>query len=150
MDTDHRVVLSEAEQLRYERFQRDSQQFTEEEYLDQLQQLNTRIASARTAVEERAVEGEGAETRGGYGRAATALRNENYRVEKLLLAAAGDVPEDADAVILPGPTRPLLDVEYVALDRYLARGGAVLAMVDPRVRGGIGRRTDRGSRSGVC
>ncbi|MGH0030933.1 MAG: GldG family protein [Myxococcota bacterium] len=84
---------------------------------------------------ERAVDGENGDARTGFGLAADALRNENYRVEKLLLAATGEVPDDADVVVLAGPRRGLLDVEYAALERYLARGGAVLAMVDPRVRG---------------
>jgi ABC-type uncharacterized transport system involved in gliding motility auxiliary subunit len=83
---------------------------------------------------ERPVEGEDAAGRSGYGRAAEALRNENYRVEKLLLASTGEVPQDADAVVLAGPTRPLLDVENAALERYLARGGALMVLVDPRVR----------------
>ncbi|MDJ0867799.1 MAG: GldG family protein [Myxococcota bacterium] len=81
---------------------------------------------------ERPVEGKGADDKEGFARAADALRNENYRFETLLLAAKGDVPDDADAVVIAGATRPLLPVEHDALDRYLARGGAVLAMVDPR------------------
>jgi ABC-type uncharacterized transport system involved in gliding motility auxiliary subunit len=86
---------------------------------------------------ERAVDGEGGKARSGYGLAADALRNENYRVEKLLLAAEPDVPDDADVVVLAGPRRGLLDVEYQALERYMARGGSVLALVDPRVRGAL-------------
>ncbi|HEY5656472.1 MAG TPA: GldG family protein [Myxococcota bacterium] len=83
---------------------------------------------------ERAIEKEPGEGTGGYVRAATALRNENYRVEALLLAAEGEVPADADVVVIAGPTRPLLAVERAALERYAARGGAVLALVDPRSR----------------
>jgi ABC-type uncharacterized transport system involved in gliding motility auxiliary subunit len=83
---------------------------------------------------ERAISDEAAELRTGYGRAAEALANENYRTQPLLLASVGEVPEDADIVIVAGATRPLLDVEYEALDRYLARGGALLALVDPRTR----------------
>ena len=81
---------------------------------------------------ERAIEGEAGAAKEGFGRAAEALRNENYRVEKLLLAAHGEVPEDADVVIVPGATRPLLDVEHKALQRYLARGGSLLVLIDPR------------------
>jgi len=86
---------------------------------------------------ERAIEGEPAQSRTGYASVATALRNENYKVEPLLLASLGDVPEDADVVVVAGPTRSLLDVESAALDRYLERGGAVLALVDPRIRTGM-------------
>jgi ABC-type uncharacterized transport system involved in gliding motility auxiliary subunit len=83
---------------------------------------------------ERLIEGDGGNDGEGYAMAADALRNENYRVEKLLLAVKGDVPEDANAVIVAGATRALLAEESAALDRYLQRGGAVLAMVDPRAR----------------
>jgi ABC-type uncharacterized transport system involved in gliding motility auxiliary subunit len=83
---------------------------------------------------ERPIEGEAGEGRSGYARAVAALRNENYRVEKLLLAAAGAVPDDADVVVIAGATRPLLGSEYEAIERYLEGGGSLLAMVDPRVR----------------
>jgi ABC-type uncharacterized transport system involved in gliding motility auxiliary subunit len=68
----------------------------------------------------------------GMARAADALRNETYTVESLLLATLEEVPEDADALILAGPTRPFLDEEHATLRRYLERGGAVLVLIDPR------------------
>jgi ABC-type uncharacterized transport system involved in gliding motility auxiliary subunit len=83
---------------------------------------------------ERAAEGEAGGRKEGYERAADALRNENYRVEKLLLAAKGEVPPDADVLVIPGPTRPLLPAEREALRRYLERGGAVFVLVDPRAQ----------------
>ncbi|MCH8889969.1 MAG: GldG family protein [Myxococcales bacterium] len=70
----------------------------------------------------------------GYQQAAEALRNENYKIEKLLLAAKSDVPEDADVVVIAGAARLMLEEERDALERYLKRGGAVLALIDPRVR----------------
>lgn len=84
---------------------------------------------------ERAVGAEAGATRDGYARAADALRNENYRVETLLLASLADVPEDADAVVVADARRPLLAEEVEALERYLARGGALMALVDPRSEG---------------
>ena len=83
---------------------------------------------------EKAIENDSGDARDGYGIAAESLRNENYRVEGLLLAAAGDVPIDADVVIIAGAARPLLEVENEALERYLARGGSLLVMIDPHVR----------------
>ncbi|MEE9608322.1 MAG: Gldg family protein [Myxococcota bacterium] len=83
---------------------------------------------------ERAIEGEAATEKDGFSRAADALRNENYRVEPLLLAATGQVPEDADVVIAPGATRPLLRAERVALKRYMEGGGALLVLLDPRAK----------------
>ncbi len=41
------------------------------------------------------------------------------------------VPADADLVVLAGPQTPLLQPEQNALDRYLAGGGHVLALLDP-------------------
>jgi ABC-type uncharacterized transport system involved in gliding motility auxiliary subunit len=83
---------------------------------------------------ERAILGEAGSEKTGFSRAAEALRNENYLVEKLLLAAKGEVPEDADVLIIAGPTRPLLPEERSALGRYLGRGGAIMALVDPRAK----------------
>ncbi len=81
---------------------------------------------------ERPTEGEGAQEAAGFAFAAEALANENYQVGTLLLASVGDVPADADVVIVAGPTRPMLEVEHAALQRYAERGGALLVMVDPR------------------
>jgi gliding motility-associatede transport system auxiliary component len=87
---------------------------------------------------ERSIEGEGATEGGGMKDAADALRNENYQVETLLLAAKGDVPKDADVVIDAGPTRPLHETEHAALERYLERGGALLVLIDPRAGTDLG------------
>jgi ABC-type uncharacterized transport system involved in gliding motility auxiliary subunit len=83
---------------------------------------------------EHPIEGEAGAAKNGYSRAADALRNENYRVEKLLLAAKGEVPADADVLVIPGATRPLLAEERQALRGYLERGGAVFALLDPRAQ----------------
>ncbi len=87
---------------------------------------------------ERSVAGEAAAQQDGFGRASEALRNENYQVDKLLLAAIGDVPDDADVVVVAGATRPLLGPEQAALQRYLERGGALLVMIDPRANTDLG------------
>jgi ABC-type uncharacterized transport system involved in gliding motility auxiliary subunit len=80
---------------------------------------------------ERVIEGEQAAEGKGMKDAAEALRNENYTVETLLLAAKGEVPADADVVIAAGPTRPLHESEHGALERYLSKGGALLVLIDP-------------------
>jgi ABC-type uncharacterized transport system involved in gliding motility auxiliary subunit len=85
-----------------------------------------------TGHNERPIEGEEAGKEQGFQFARDALANENYSVEALLLAAKGDVPEDADAVVVAGPTRPFHPTETQALERYMARGGALYVMVDPR------------------
>ncbi|NNL87370.1 MAG: GldG family protein [Myxococcales bacterium] len=80
----------------------------------------------RAAFEDAASEPEG------LSQAIDALRNENYEAERLLLAATGSVPEDADVVVIAGATRPLLEVEHKALRAYAESGGALLVMIDPR------------------
>jgi ABC-type uncharacterized transport system involved in gliding motility auxiliary subunit len=67
-----------------------------------------------------------------FGRAADALRNETYQVESLLLAREADVPADASALIIAGPTRPLMPAELEAVRRYVEGGGALFVAIDPR------------------
>ena len=87
---------------------------------------------------ERVIDGPKAGEKDGMKDAADALRNENYIVEPLLLAAKGDVPADANVVIAGGPTRPLNEIEHAALERYLERGGALLVLIDPRAGTDLG------------
>lgn len=81
---------------------------------------------------ERPLEGERGTAGPGYAQAAAALRNETYAVESLFLASIGEVPEDADLVVLAGPTRPLVELEHASLDAYVKRGGALMVLLDPR------------------
>jgi len=83
---------------------------------------------------ERRMEGKGAKDKGGFSFAAKALRDESYEVQPLMLAAKGAVPKDADVVIAAGPTRPYLDSEKKALERYMERGGSMLVLLDPRAK----------------
>ncbi|MFN7956254.1 MAG: Gldg family protein [bacterium] len=67
----------------------------------------------------------------GYGYLKKALEDEHYKVQDLLLMTKGEVPADASLVIA-APTRPLLDVEIQALERYLDRGGRLFALLEPK------------------
>jgi ABC-type uncharacterized transport system involved in gliding motility auxiliary subunit len=67
----------------------------------------------------------------GYSNVASALQHENFVVEKVNLAQLGEVPSDATLLIAAGPRADFFAAEIDALRRYLARGGAVLFMVDP-------------------
>ena len=64
--------------------------------------------------------------------AKAALVAEDYDVRPLNLAATGKVPADASAVIVAGPTSPLLPQETAALESYLDTGGKAVIMVDKR------------------
>lgn len=67
-----------------------------------------------------------------YGLAKSALENEGYKVRPLLLAALPDVPADADLLMVVAPERPILEREVEAIDRYIARGGKTMIMIDPQ------------------
>jgi len=69
--------------------------------------------------------------RTGYGSIAQALGRDNYGVDGLVLAQVAGVPEDATVVVVAGPTIDFLPQEIEALERYLARGGKLLVLVDP-------------------
>jgi ABC-type uncharacterized transport system involved in gliding motility auxiliary subunit len=69
----------------------------------------------------------------GYSQVRQALEGENLVIEDLLLANQPDVPQDADAVIIAGPSHSILSRELEALDRYLRRGGSLLVLADPFV-----------------
>jgi ABC-type uncharacterized transport system involved in gliding motility auxiliary subunit len=71
------------------------------------------------------------ETAQGLGAVAAALKDDNVEIRPLFLAAAPSVPDDAAAVILVGPVKPLIPHELDALRSYLARGGRLFAMINP-------------------
>ncbi|MEE8310646.1 MAG: Gldg family protein [Candidatus Binatia bacterium] len=73
-----------------------------------------------------------AESPGGYGQFAGALRNQNYEVIPVFLAEARNVPEDANVLILASPTRELFPNEIEMIDRYLTGGGSVMFLLEPR------------------
>ena len=73
----------------------------------------------------------------GYGAVAQSLKNENIETGNLNLASKGDVPLDADAVVIAGPTITFSPQEEQALDRYLAANGKVFLLVDPFVTLGL-------------
>jgi len=69
--------------------------------------------------------------REGYSIAKTSLENQGFLVETLILASAGEVPADADVLILAGPTNEPFAKELEFLETFLDRGAGLLVMVDP-------------------
>ena len=67
----------------------------------------------------------------GYSSITAALGRDNFTVDKLVLAQQKDVPADATVVVVAGPQTDFLGPEIDALKRYVAKGGKILAMVDP-------------------
>jgi ABC-type uncharacterized transport system involved in gliding motility auxiliary subunit len=75
----------------------------------------------------------------GYGQLRQALEQASYTVGTVNLSQSGEVPSDADLVIVAGPKADVLDAEAEALERYLAAGGHVMLLVDPVRLPNLGR-----------
>jgi ABC-type uncharacterized transport system involved in gliding motility auxiliary subunit len=69
--------------------------------------------------------------RDGYNTIAGGLGGENYTVEKLVLAQAGSVPDDAAVVVVAGPKTDFFPPEIDALKKYLEKAGKLLLEIDP-------------------
>ena len=59
------------------------------------------------------------------------LENKNYTIKPLNLIADGKVPEDAQAIVIGGPQKPLTDKEVELLKAYVDNGGSLVVMEDP-------------------
>ena len=67
----------------------------------------------------------------GFGVLAEALRGQGFAVREFELAPGGEVPADADVVLLLAPRRALGDVAVDALTSFQQRGGALFLALDP-------------------
>jgi len=67
----------------------------------------------------------------GFNEARKGIETENYKVEKLFLAEKQKVPEDCSVLIIAGPKKDLLEVEYQAINQYLRKSGKLLVLLDP-------------------
>ena len=78
-----------------------------------------------------------ANTREGFGLAASALSRENYQVLNITLQELGSVIQAGDPTLLPavlvfaGPTDELLGIDLQALGAYAQLGGDILFMLEP-------------------
>jgi|GEM_PF-251575 len=61
-----------------------------------------------------------------------AVGDEHLTLEEIVLGEKGAVPDDAAAVIVVSPVRPLLAAEKELLINYVEKGGRLLLMTDPR------------------
>jgi ABC-2 type transport system permease protein len=67
-----------------------------------------------------------------------AIRGEHFDVAELSLFGARSVPDDADILLIAGPTADPLQSEIDAIAAYLDRGGKLLALIDPFVAPRLG------------
>ncbi len=85
-------------------------------------------------------EGEGdpeLESELGYGGLASMLATEGYELRSLVTMALREVPEDVDVVIALGPRRGIQPFALDALRRFLARGGGLVALLEPGANSGL-------------
>jgi len=68
-----------------------------------------------------------------YATATKTLESKNYTVSTLNLLAENKVPEDALAVIIAGPMKPLSQQEVDMLKTYVDGGGSLIVMENPVV-----------------
>ncbi len=67
-----------------------------------------------------------------YAIAKETLESKNYTVGTLNLLADKTVPEDALAVIIAGPQKPVSAQEVAQLKKYVNEGGSLVVLEDPR------------------
>lgn len=62
------------------------------------------------------------------------IRERNMQVKSLNILSedSNTVPDDADLLVVAGPRSPLTKVESAAIDAYLARGGDMIFLAEPR------------------
>jgi ABC-type uncharacterized transport system involved in gliding motility auxiliary subunit len=74
------------------------------------------------------------ESSDGFSFARAGLESQGYAVRPLSLLGLVAAPDAAALVVLAGPRRDLLGPEVTLVRDYLAAGGSLLALVDPRVQ----------------
>ena len=77
-----------------------------------------------------------------YSMAKMKLEGKNYSVKMLNLLTSSGIPADANALIIAGPTNPILAGEVKLIGDYLANGGAAIIMEDPTILTNLGNSPD--------
>jgi ABC-type uncharacterized transport system involved in gliding motility auxiliary subunit len=77
---------------------------------------------------ERSLDGFGPQD---YGTIKQGIERDNFATAPINLVTARAVPDDADALIIAGPTNPFLSEEKDALKAFLDGGGKLIAIVGP-------------------
>ncbi|MBE9046902.1 Gldg family protein [Pleurocapsales cyanobacterium LEGE 10410] len=74
---------------------------------------------------------------GGLAQMVSNLKDRGHTVRELNLAHSGNIPDDADLIIIAGATRKLLAAEVSTLQQYLTTGGNLLLLLSPNTDLGI-------------
>ena len=70
--------------------------------------------------------------RNSYATLAQGLTADNFAFEQLVLLQQKTIPDDATVVVIAGPTTDFFPPEIDALKAYVARGGKVFVLLDPK------------------
>lgn len=73
----------------------------------------------------------------GYRELATLLEEDNIEIDSLSLTGRDDVPNDCELLVVAGARDPLSPRELRQIDRYLRRGGRLLALLPYRAQTGV-------------
>lgn len=73
--------------------------------------------------------------RAGLSTAIQQMQQDNFTVEPLVLIQQKTIPDDATIVVIAGPTTDFFPPEIEALNAYAAKGGKVMVMLDPLLKG---------------
>ncbi len=66
----------------------------------------------------------------GFSKIGTQVLRDNLEVKELMLSAESRVPENAAALVIPGPAKLLSTVEVEMIEEYLNRSGRVMVLLD--------------------
>ncbi len=66
-----------------------------------------------------------------YSQVKSALEAKNYTVSELNLLSTPSIPDDALALIIAGPVKPLSDQEITLIKAYQEKGGALVYLAEP-------------------
>jgi hypothetical protein len=73
--------------------------------------------------------------RTGFSTVIESMKQDNFVVEPLVLVQQKAVPDDATIVVIAGPTTDFFPPEMDALNSYAAKGGKVMVLLDPLMKG---------------
>lgn len=73
----------------------------------------------------------------GFSSLSEALMTEGYQLRVLVTPALRELPDDVSLVLSLAPQRRLLPESLAAIERYLERGGRLVALLEPGVESGI-------------
>lgn len=77
-----------------------------------------------------------------YSQAKTALETKNYSVKTLNLLADPKIPDDAKAIVIAGPEKPVSENEVKLIQDYVNKGGSLIVMEEPLVLTSFGESDD--------